>query len=75
MASPWDIVLETTPIPTHIFQGTLDTFGARPAMASHIAGGLGTRDLQLLQEGHVSIFTTHLDAILTTLRAKLDHPT
>ncbi len=68
LVSPWDIALRKVPFPVSIWQGEADNFGARPAMARYLAAALGTRDLHLLPEGHISIFTRNVEAILAGLQ-------
>lgn len=67
MSSLWDFPLGPARMPVHIWQGELDNFGARPAMASYLGATLGTGDVHLLPEGHISILTKHLAEILGTL--------
>lgn len=70
MASPWSSAPRSLSVATHIFQGELDSFGARPAMAQYLAKGLGTDDLRIYPEGHISIFTSRLDEILAGIRGE-----
>jgi Predicted hydrolases or acyltransferases (alpha/beta hydrolase superfamily) len=67
MTSPWDFEMRKLDLPVAIFQGEEDTFGARPAMAYYLAQRLGTDDLQILADGHISIATRHMRQILTRL--------
>jgi hypothetical protein len=51
------------------FRAKRDTFGARPAMAEYVAQQLGTNDVRVYPDGHISIMTNHLREILRTLAA------
>lgn len=64
MSAPWGFSPEQIAVPVHLWQGTEDNFGARPAMAQHLHKALPTSNLHLSPDGHLSILTDHLDEIL-----------
>lgn len=67
MASPWDFPVEPARMPMHIWQGEFDNFGARPAMARYLGEALGAKAVHIRPEGHISIFTRHVEEILREL--------
>ncbi|MGH2555573.1 MAG: alpha/beta fold hydrolase [Actinomycetota bacterium] len=67
MVTPWDFAPEDIRVPVMIWQGTQDTFGARPAMAEYLHRAIPHSRLELLPEGHLSIMWSHRDAILGSL--------
>jgi hypothetical protein len=54
-------------VPVRLWQGTADSFGARPAMAECLHAAIPGGHLHLTPDGHLSVLTRHLDAILTDL--------
>lgn len=67
MSAPWGFDPAALTVPVRLWQGTADTFGARPAMAEHLHGAIPGSHLHLTPDGHLSVLTRHLDAILGDL--------
>jgi hypothetical protein len=63
MVSPRDFDLGETHVPVHIWQGTQDTFGARPAMVDYVHGAIPGRRMTMHPDGHLSIMSGHVDEI------------
>jgi hypothetical protein len=70
MASPWSGALRPLSVNKRIFQGELDSFGARPAMAQYLAKALDADDPRIYPEGHISIFTSRMEEILACIRGE-----
>jgi hypothetical protein len=64
MSGPWDFDPAAIIVPVRLWQGTADTFGARPMMAWHLARSIAQTELHLTGDGHLSILANHVDAIL-----------
>jgi hypothetical protein len=60
----WDFDPAAITVPVRLWQGTADTFGARPIMAWHLARSIAQTELHLTGDGHLSILANHVDAIL-----------
>ncbi len=69
MSSAWGFDPGDIRVPVQLWQGTADTFGARPAMAHHLSDAIGNNDLHLTPDGHLSILVEHSDEILTGVLA------
>ena len=67
MSTVWGFDPAEIAVPVQLWQGTLDNFGARPAMAEHLHVAIADSELHLSPDGHVSILTNHLDAIVAPL--------
>ena len=64
MSGPWGFDPAAITVPVRLWQGTADTFGARPMMAWHLARTIPQSELHLTGDGHLSILANHVDAIL-----------
>jgi pimeloyl-ACP methyl ester carboxylesterase len=64
MSGPWDFDPAAIAAPVRLWQGTADTFAARPMMAWHLARTIPQTELHLTGDGHLSILANHADAIL-----------
>ena len=64
MSTAWGFDPADTRVPTRLWQGTLDNFGARPAMAEYLHQAIGGSELRLSPDGHLSVLTNQLDEIL-----------
>jgi pimeloyl-ACP methyl ester carboxylesterase len=64
MSGPWGFDPAAMTVPVRLWQGTADTFGARPMMAWHLARTIPQSELHLTGDGHLSILANHVDAIL-----------
>jgi pimeloyl-ACP methyl ester carboxylesterase len=64
MSGPWDFDPAAITVPVRLWQGTADTFGARPMMAWRLARTIPQSELHLTGDGHLSILANHVDAIL-----------
>ena len=71
MSSPWGFDPADISVPVQLWQGTADTFGARPAMAQHLHELIGHSDLHLTPDGHLSILVDHVDDILASCVARV----
>lgn len=67
MSAEWGFDPAEIRVTTMLWQGTLDTFGARPAMAEHLHRAILGSELHLSHDGHLSVLTKHLDEILDGL--------
>lgn len=68
MSGPWGFEPAHIAVPTKLWQGTLDNFGARPAMAEHLHSTIPDSQLQLTPDGHLSILTEHVEEILLAMK-------
>jgi hypothetical protein len=68
MCSRWGFDPADLSIPTKLWQGTLDNFGSRPAMAQHLHDAISGSELTLTPVGHLSILTEHLEEILLAMK-------
>lgn len=64
MSAEWGFDPAQIAVPARLWQGTLDNFGARPAMAEHLHHVIPDSELRLTPDGHLSIRTGHIEAIL-----------
>ena len=67
MSGPWPFDPATIAVPVRLWQGTADTFGARPAMASHLGRTIPQSDLHMTGDGHLSILVNQRDAVFASL--------
>jgi pimeloyl-ACP methyl ester carboxylesterase len=67
MSAPWPFDPGSITAPVRRWQGMADTFGARPAMASHLARTIPQSELHMTGDGHLSILVNHREAIVESL--------
>jgi pimeloyl-ACP methyl ester carboxylesterase len=66
MTRPWTFDLAQIDVPTMLWQGRADTFGARPAMAERLHELLPRSTLRVTPGGHLSVMVDHRAEILSS---------
>lgn len=75
MVSPWGFDPSQIEVPVALWQGTADTFGARPAMAEHLHSLIPGSELHITTDGHLSVLRDHSAEILLHLAMPESHAT